>query len=73
MHIVFLWLYCLLRILSDDYGRGLIAAGIPEETLKHWSGDPSVTFDGKAQSIFDLLEDLDADACLAKAAEIAKQ
>jgi len=60
-------------ISADDYGRGLIAAGIPEETLKHWSGDPSVTFEGKAQSIFDLLEDLDADACLAKAAEIAKQ
>jgi hypothetical protein len=40
--------------------------------LKDWSGDPAVSYDGKLQSIFDLLEDLDADECLAKAVDIAK-
>lgn len=59
-------------ISQDAYGRGLIAAGVSEATLKDWSGDPAVSYDGKLQSIFDLLEDLDADECLAKAVDIAK-
>jgi nucleoside diphosphate kinase len=57
-------------IAEDTYGKGLIAAGVSEKTLMEWSGDPSVSYEGKIQSLFDLLEDLDADACLMKAKDI---
>jgi len=55
----------------DVYGRGLLGAGVTAATLGAWSQDPAVVYGGKAQSIFDLLEDLDADACLEKAADIS--
>jgi len=51
---------------SDSFGSRLIAAGISAETIKKWSVDPQV----KGGSLFDALEDLDADACLAKAVEL---
>merc|ERR1712216_1032070 len=53
---------------EDPYGKELIAAGISEATLKEWSVDPQV----KGKSIFDQLEDMDAPACTAKAAELSK-
>ena len=59
-------------IEGDAYGKGMLAAGISSTTLKDWGADPDVHYKGSARSIFDLLEDLDADECLAKAADIAK-
>merc|ERR1712167_132128 len=53
---------------EDPYGKELLAAGISEAMLKEWSVDPQV----KGKSIFDQLEDLDAAACTAKAAELSK-
>jgi nucleoside diphosphate kinase len=38
--------------------------------IKEWMRDPAVFFDGKKQSLFDLLEDLDSDACVEKARDI---
>merc|ERR1719199_803709 len=32
-------------ISEDFYGRGLLAAGIPEATIAHWCNDPQVTFE----------------------------
>lgn len=61
-----------MSIESDAFGRALLAAGIPEATIKEWSVDPQVSFEGKKQSLFDLLEDLDSAACIAKCVEIAK-
>ena len=62
---------------EDSYGKGLIAAGVPLETISKWSGDAQVsvvgeTKDGKTMSVFDALEDLDADTILAKVSNISK-
>jgi len=60
-------------LAEDPMGEALLDAGITEETIKAWSVDPRVAMpDGKEGSLFDALEDLDLDACLAKAKEIAK-
>lgn len=45
---------------EDSFGAAAIEAGIPAETLKEWSVDPQV----KGKSVFDQLEDSDADECL---------
>ena len=67
-------------IADDPFGKALLAAGVPEETIKKWSSDPQVPYDpatakatGKAKgSIFDALEDLDYDECLARCVAISK-
>ena len=53
---------------SDAFGTSLIKAGVSVETIKKWSVDPSVG----GKSLFDQLEDLDAQPCVAKAAALAK-
>jgi len=59
--------------MADDiFGKRLLAAGIPEATLKAWSVDPRVPMpDGSNGSLFDALEDLDLEQCVARAIEIA--
>lgn len=54
---------------SDDaYGKVLLDAGIKEETISAWSVDPQVKIEAeKKGSLFDALEDMDAQACLEKA------
>ena len=69
-----------VAIADDPFGKVLLAAGIPEATIKKWSSDPQVTYDadtatktGKEKgSIFDALEDLDYQACLDKCVAISK-
>ena len=34
-----------VAIADDAFGKVLLAAGIPEATLKKWSSDPQVTYD----------------------------
>jgi nucleoside diphosphate kinase len=51
-------------VSHDSFGAALLAAGIHEGTIKYWSKDPVVEFKGKRQSVFDLVEDMDAPACL---------
>lgn len=63
---------------EDSYGKGLLAAGVPLETIAKWSGDCQVsvageTENGKTMSVFDTLEDLDADTILAKVSKISKK
>ena len=53
---------------SDSFGARLLAAGIPKETIIEWSVDPQV----KGKSLFDSLEDTNADECIAKAVELAR-
>lgn len=55
---------------EDVYGAELIAAGVDSETIKAWSSDPAVDFEGSKQSLFDLHEDLDAADCTAKAVAV---
>jgi len=53
---------------QDSYCKSLVAAGIKEENITAWSVDPQVKIDasGKKGSLFDQLEDMDAQACLDK-------
>ncbi|KAL3921631.1 MAG: hypothetical protein SGILL_002650, partial [Bacillariaceae sp.] len=59
------------KVEEDSFGKGILAKGVPKDTIKDWSGDAQVsvkgeTKDGKTMSVFDTLEDLDADTILAK-------
>lgn len=53
---------------KDKFGAKLIAAGVSKETIVKWSTDPQV----KGKSLFDQVEDLDSDACIAKLVELNK-
>mmetsp|Transcript_96927 Transcript_96927/g.145199 ORF Transcript_96927/g.145199 Transcript_96927/m.145199 type:complete len:380 (-) Transcript_96927:68-1207(-) len=62
---------------SDLYGKGLMAAGVSKDIISKWSGDAQVSVEGetapgKTMSVFDTLEDLDADDILAKVSKISK-
>uniref|UniRef100_A0A7S0ZRE8 Nucleoside-diphosphate kinase n=1 Tax=Noctiluca scintillans TaxID=2966 RepID=A0A7S0ZRE8_NOCSC len=59
-----------MPIESDMYGRAMLATGVPLEVIKAWCEDPAVRFEGKSQSLFDLLEDLDSRDCLKKSGAI---
>lgn len=58
-------------IENDFYGKALVANGVPLDMVKSWCDDPAVNFEGKKQSLFDLLEDMDAEDCLLKSTKIA--
>lgn len=58
------------KIEEDEFGRGMLAAGVSADTIKSWTTDPQVTFDGKKGSLFDYLEDLDAPEVLKKVQHI---
>jgi hypothetical protein len=54
-------------IESESFGKALLDAGLSQETIKEWSVDPRITMqDGSQGSVFDALEDMDAEDCLAK-------
>ena len=56
---------------KDLFGKALLDAGLTEETIMEWSVDPRVELtEGGKGSIFDALEDLDADDCLKKLVEL---
>ena len=61
---------------ADPFGAALIAAGVQEKTLRAWSGDPQVlppdAAAGQTSSLFNLLEDMDAAACVEKCTAILR-
>merc|ERR1712087_879129 len=57
---------------EDKFGRAMIAAGISEETIKTWSKDPQVEVEGNKASLFDSLEDINSDECIAKSSDIVQ-
>jgi hypothetical protein len=57
-----------IAVGDDPFGRRLLDAGVPAETIEAWSRDPRV----KGASLFDQLEDLDVDACVEKCVELSK-
>merc|ERR1719343_1477304 len=60
-------------IQKDKFAARMLDAKVPLGAIKAWSVDPQVLVEeGKMGSIFDALEDMDADACLAKTVEVAK-
>jgi len=58
----------------DAWGKALLAAGVRPKSIKEWSLDPAVsygsTLNPTVKSIWDTVEDLDAQACIDKCAEI---
>jgi len=60
-----------LDIKDDAFGKALVDAGLSVATIKDWSVDPRVELPGGEKgSVFDALEDMDADECLAKLVEL---
>jgi hypothetical protein len=57
---------------SDDFGKALLAAGLHKATIEQWSVDPQVIIseNGSKGSVFDALEDLDAEDCIAKLVQL---
>lgn len=54
-------------IEKDSFGQALISAGLSKKTVQEWSRDPRIKLlDGSEGSIFDAIEDLDAEACIEK-------
>merc|ERR1712217_584415 len=60
-------------LTSDPFGKAMLAKGVPLKMVKAWTDAPPVNFEGKKQSLFDLLEDLDGRDVLEKSAKIAGQ
>lgn len=68
------------RLVKDPFGSALVAAGLKEETLKAWATNPQVvpasgsgaTSTESTESLFDLLEDLNAAVCLERCAAISR-
>lgn len=63
-------------IEEDEYGKALLCK-VDKNTLLKWAEDAQVTVEGetsggKTMSVFDTLEDLDADTILAKVDKIGK-
>ncbi|KAJ8609353.1 hypothetical protein CTAYLR_009290 [Chrysophaeum taylorii] len=54
---------------TDHFGKAMLALGIPEPKIRAWFDDPQVPIDaqGATASLFDTLEDTNADKCLEKA------
>jgi hypothetical protein len=56
---------------SDAFGKALLKAGLSKATIEAWTVDPRVTMpDGQKGSVFDSLEDMNVDDCLAKLVEL---
>jgi hypothetical protein len=64
----------LTKNLSDDaFGISLLNAGISKKTINSWCLDPQVRISEDASgSVFDALEEMDADACLEKMVDLNK-
>lgn len=63
-----------LKADRDNWGKALLNAGVRLKTIKDWSLDPAVTYGEKlnptTKSIWDTLEDLDAQECIDKCVDI---
>ena len=62
-------------VSKDAFGKGMLAAGVSSKDISTWSADCQVSVDGetaegKTMSVFDTLEDMDADDVLAKVGRI---
>jgi len=57
-----------LKAHEDAFGQLLLHSGISQEHIDHWALDPQVTYTARQQSttssLYDALEDLDADRCV---------
>mmetsp|Transcript_2718 Transcript_2718/g.5972 ORF Transcript_2718/g.5972 Transcript_2718/m.5972 type:complete len:343 (+) Transcript_2718:133-1161(+) len=60
-----------VSVETDPFGAALLDSGLSKKTIEEWSVDPRVTLPGGDKgSVFDALEDMDVDECLAKLVEL---
>lgn len=60
-------------IKDDDFGTALLSAGLAKKRIKEWSLDARIKLeDGSEGSVFDAIEDLDAEECIAKLVALNK-
>lgn len=59
------------KLEEDAFGKVLLEAGIPAETILKWTKDPTVQVDGKDVSLFDSVEDVNASECVASLKKLA--
>ena len=60
-----------VNIQDDPYGKSLLHGGIAKDSIRAWSKDPRVNLpDGSRGSVFDAVEDLNAEECKTKLIEI---
>lgn len=63
------------RADRDAFGKALLNEDVSLKTIKDWCLDPAVTYGEKlnptVKSIWDTIEDMDSEECIAKCAEIA--
>lgn len=53
------------------FGKALVDSGLSLKTIQEWSIDPRIRLtDGSQGSVFDAVEDMDANPCLAKLVEL---
>jgi len=65
------WLEVPVKV--DAFGCQMLKGGLSESLIKAWSVDPQVNVEsGKLGSIFDQLEDMDAQQCLDTAVKLAE-
>lgn len=67
--------WCGASLETDAFGIALRNAGVPAKMITQWTVDPQVVYtdaEGAKGSLFDALEDLDADACIAKCRALAR-
>lgn len=57
----------LTTFAQDAFGAQLISAGVTANTIRAWSVDPQV----KGSSVFDQLEDTNAEACIQKSVDLS--
>jgi nucleoside diphosphate kinase len=64
-----------LKMEQDAFGQLLLHSGVNEEHIAAWALDPQVTYDSHQDSVtgslYDALEDLDADRCVTQCQIIA--
>jgi len=57
------------KVEEDAFGKAMLGM-MDAEMIKKWTKDPQVDCDGVMSSVFDCLEDMDADDCISKIAKI---
>jgi hypothetical protein len=59
------------KLEDDAFAAALLEAGLTKHTIEEWSVDPQINLpDGSKGSVFDALEDMDADECLKTLVEL---
>lgn len=64
------WLKNDYRLETDEFGVALLRNGVLQPSVVEYFEDPTVEYEGKKESFFDLLEDLNTEECFRKILDI---